>query len=77
MPPRSITLIEAPTNLGLKPPASGVAPGVAAMPERLRTFGLCRPAGCPGNRSGCLLRFTDPEPEPPTNVRNAAAHCRL
>ena len=37
---RRVALIDAPSNLGLRPPAEGVAPGVARLPGALRDTGL-------------------------------------
>jgi len=37
---RRLVVIEAPSNLGLRPPAPGKEPGVRRMPEALRTQGL-------------------------------------
>ncbi|HEY8581791.1 MAG TPA: arginase family protein [Capillimicrobium sp.] len=37
-----LAIVEAPTNLGLRPPAPGVAPGVYKLPWALREAGLLR-----------------------------------
>lgn len=38
--PAAIVVIDAPSNLGLRPPAPGVEPGVRKLPEALRATGL-------------------------------------
>ena len=40
MAARQIALLDAPSNLGLKPPSPGVQPGVRRGPSVLRSFGL-------------------------------------
>ena len=40
MPPREITILHAPSPLGLKPPAEGRVPGVRFMAEGLQMLGL-------------------------------------
>jgi arginase len=39
-PPRQLTVLDAPSNLGLKPPSPGKEPGVRYMAEVLRDHGL-------------------------------------
>ena len=36
----AISIVDAPTNLGLRPPAPGVVPGCAKAPAALREAGL-------------------------------------
>lgn len=72
MPARPITLIEAPTNLGLQPPAAGAVPGVAAMPARLRVLGLADRLGV-GTTVQVPAPAYRPEIEAGIGVRNAAA----
>src|SRR5688572_5801153 len=40
MPRPSITVVDAPSNLGLRPPAPGVEPGVKGLAAALRGHGL-------------------------------------
>jgi len=40
--PPAIVVIDAPSNLGLRPPAPGVEPGVRKLPDALRATGLLR-----------------------------------
>ncbi len=42
---RPIALIEAPTNLGLKPPSAGKEPGVRRMPDALKAAGIMEALG--------------------------------
>lgn len=67
-----LAVIEAPTNLGLRPPAPGRVPGVEAMPERLRELGLARRLGV---EAGVRVEPPPyrPERDPATGIRNAEA----
>ena len=71
-PRRPIALIEAPTNLGLKPPAEGREPGVRRMPDALRALGLHEALGAESVERVEAPPYR-PEREPPTGVRNARA----
>ncbi len=44
-PQRPVVVIDAPTNLGLRPPAPGRVPGVYQMPAALRAHGLAERIG--------------------------------
>lgn len=70
-----LTIIEAPSNLGLKPPAPGKEPGVRRLPEGLARAGL--PAALAARWGG---RVAPPayshEIDPATGIRNAPAIAR-
>ncbi len=68
----SVALVEAPTNLGLRPPAPGRAPGVAGMPARLRALGLADRLH-PETEERVAAPNYHPARDPATGVRNAAA----
>ncbi len=65
-------IIEAPSNLGLRPPAPGREPGVRRMPDALRAAGLH------ARLAPAAVRRVEPPPygfdlDPALGVRNAAA----
>src|SRR5512134_2274779 len=67
---RAVVIVEAPSNLGLMPPAPGREPGVRRMPEALARAGL--PAELPAFWGGRVA----PAPysgriDPETGIRNA------
>jgi arginase len=69
---RPLELVEAPSNLGLRPPAPGRQPGVRRMPEALRAAGLH------ARLAPAALRRVEPPPysfdlDPRLGVRNAGA----
>jgi arginase len=69
------TIIEAPSNLGLKPPRPGAEPGVRRLPEALAAAGL--PSALSARWGGRLAPppyAADVDPE--TGIRNAAALAR-
>ncbi|MBS0023097.1 arginase family protein [Microbacterium paraoxydans] len=72
-----ITLLSAPTNLGLRPPEPGSVPGAAKAPEALREAGLYERFLARGaTDSGVVLpgRYVaDDAVRPPGRVRNEAA----
>lgn len=72
-----ITLISAPSNLGLRPPEPGSVPGAAKAPEALREAGLfARFADRGATDSGVVLagRYVDDDATRPTGqVRNEGA----
>ena len=67
---RKLVVIEAPSNLGLKPPAPGVEPGVALMPRTLRELGLYERLMPEQVRSVEAPRY-DHALDPSVGVRNA------
>ena len=67
-----ITLIEAPSNLGLRPPAPGREPGVRHMPDALRRAGLATKLGVNGIQRVEAPPY-HPQRETPSRIRNAAA----
>ncbi len=72
MPTRPIILVEAPSNLGLRPPAPGREPGVSGLPAALRAAGLARALGViDGGR--VVPPPYDHRRDPALGVRNAAA----
>jgi arginase len=69
---RPIVLIEAPTNLGLRPPRSGIEPGAWEAPQALRAAGLGSAIGSRAHRA--LPRpVYHPDPPPFSTIRNAYA----
>lgn len=79
-----ITLLAAPSNLGLRPPVLGSVPGASKAPEALRDAGLHEHFLSAGARdAGVVLagRYLDDDATRPTgSVRNEAAmieHARL
>jgi arginase len=67
-----ISLIDAPSNLGLKPPASGKVPGVYKLPDALRSAGLMSALGAMEGGRITPLPYA-PERDPITNIRNSAS----
>lgn len=72
---RPIRVIEAPTNLGLKPPRPGREPGTRRLPEALAAAGLFSRLGL---RRGLRIEPPPYSPlvHPATGVRNAPAIAR-
>jgi arginase len=72
-----ITLLSAPSNLGLRPPEPGSVPGAAKAPEALREAGLfARFAALGATDSGVVLagRYVDDDSTRPSGqVRNESA----
>ncbi|WP_372468429.1 arginase family protein [Microbacterium maritypicum] len=72
-----ITMLSAPSNLGLRPPEPGSVPGAAKAPEALREAGLfARFAELGATDSGVVLagRYVDDDAtRPPGHVRNEGA----
>lgn len=69
---KTIVLLDAPSNLGLKPSAPGRQPGVRRLPEALRARGLQERLGA--NDGGRILpKGYHPEIDPATGIRNASA----
>jgi arginase len=75
--PSRIVILNAPSNLGLRPPASGSTPGCAKAPEALREAGLHRSILARGGiESGVVLpgRYVqDDASRPPGRLRNQDA----
>ncbi|MBO3100510.1 arginase family protein [Cellulomonas sp. zg-ZUI168] len=74
---RVITLVSAPSNLGLRPPEPGGVPGSAKAPEALREAGLFERFALTGARDGGVVlpgRYVDDDAtRAPGLVRNQAA----
>jgi arginase len=69
---RLLIVIDAPSNLGLRPPAPGKVPGVYRLPAALRRWGLVERIGA--EDGGCLQPTSyAPEWYPGFGVRNAEA----
>ena len=68
-----IECIDAPTNLGLRPPSPGLAPGTAKLASALRARGLLEKIGA---KDGGRLTPPDysPDPDPETWFRNGQGH---
>src|SRR5688500_6711489 len=70
MSARPIAVIEAPSNLGLAPPAPGKEPGAGRMARVLRELGLRDRLGAVDAGEVVPPRY-DPERDPSTGIRNA------
>lgn len=70
MPP--LVLLDAPSNLGLRPPAPGKQPGVYRLPEALRAKGLLRRLGALDGGRVEAPPYS-PGPDPATGYRNGTA----
>lgn len=68
----SLVLIDAPSNLGLRPPRPGVEPGVRRMPDALRATGLLRRLRAHDGGRVEAPAYS-PEPDHATGFRNGAA----
>ncbi|HKE51447.1 MAG TPA: arginase family protein, partial [Actinomycetes bacterium] len=70
--PRPITVLDAPSNLGLRPPRPGAEPGVRHLAAALRELDL---VGRLGARDAGRIEVPaySPEPEPTTGFRNGPA----
>jgi arginase len=66
---RRIDLIEAPSNLGLRPPAVGKEPGTRLAPEALRAAGLHQLLAARSELRVAPPRY-DPDDARTTNIRN-------
>ncbi len=69
---RRLRLIDAPSNLGLRPPTKGAEPGVSGMPRALRARGLLERLGAEDG-GGVPAPAYDPRLDPGTGVRNGPA----
>jgi arginase len=73
---RRLVVIEAPSNLGLKPPRPGAEPGVRRLPEALAAAGL--PGALRADWGGRIAPPAySPEVDPQTNIRNGPAIARF
>jgi arginase len=70
--PRDITILHAPSPLGLMPPAEGRVPGVRRMPEALRGAGLHAALGATFAGEVTPPPYV-PDRDPELNVRNLRA----
>lgn len=72
-----ITLVSAPTNLGLRPPEAGAVPGTAKAPEALKQAGLHRRMTERGAVDGGVVlpgRYVDDDGRRPADtIRNQGA----
>jgi arginase len=72
MEPRKIGVIDAPTNLGLRPPAPGKEPGVKNLSAALRKAGFVERLGA--EEAGRVEPSPySPDPDPQTGFRNGPA----
>ena len=75
---RPLVVVEAPSNLGLMPPAPGSQPGVGRLPEAMALAGL--PAALPGLWGGRVARLPySGKVDPASGIRNGpevAAYAR-
>ena len=69
---RHLTILDAPSNLGLKPPSAGKEPGVKQMAHVLRTHGIV--ARLHANDAGAIIppKYAEAK-DPATKIRNAHA----
>lgn len=67
-----IALLDAPSNLGLRPPSPGVEPGVKRLAEAIRATGLPKRLGVQ-DMGRVLAPPYSPEAEPVTGYRNGLA----
>lgn len=70
--PSPLVLIDAPSNLGLRPPRPGMEPGVRRMPDALRATGLLRRLHAHDGGRVEAPAYS-PEPDHATGFRNGAA----
>jgi len=69
---RRIVVLDAASNLGLRPPAAGKEPGVRRLPDRLRAHRLLKRVGAVDGGRIPAPPY-DPTVDPVTGVRNAQA----
>jgi len=69
---RRIVVLDAPSNLGLQPPAGGKEPGTRRLPDRLRAHRLLKRVGAADGGRIPAPPY-DPTVDPVTGVRNAQA----
>jgi arginase len=73
---RPVTVLDAPSNLGLRPPRPGAEPGVRAMAATLRSLGIVERLGA-DDAGGVEAPPYSPDPEPATGFRNGPAVARF
>ena len=66
---KAISILDAPCNLGLRPPNPGAAPGAAKLASALRERGLLEKLGA-RDAGGLIPPAYSPEPDPETLFRN-------
>ena len=71
-PPARIVAIDAPSNLGLRPPAPGVEPGARKAPDALRATGLLQRLGARDAGRVAAPAYS-PDPDHAVGFRNGAA----
>ena len=69
---KAIIVLDAPSNLGLRPPATGKEPGVRRLPERLRAHRLVKRIGAADGARIPAPPY-DPAIDPASGVRNGQA----
>src|SRR5260221_14681055 len=67
---KTISIIDAPSNLGLRPQTVGKQPGVFKMPEALRAAGIMSGLNAAAGGRVVPLPYM-PDVEPETGIRNA------
>lgn len=73
---RSLTVVDAPSNLGLRPPKPGAEPGVAGMAAALRSLEIVERLSADDAGAVDAPRYS-PDPEPTTGFRNGPAVVRF
>lgn len=68
----AVVVIDAPSNLGLRPPAPGIEPGVRKSPDALRATGLLQRLRA-GDAGRVDAPRYSPAPDPAIGFRNGAA----
>jgi len=67
-----VTVLDAPSNLGLRPPGPGAEPGVRYLAATLRELGLVDRLGA-ADAGGIATPAYSPEPDPVSGFRNGPA----
>lgn len=73
---RSVTVVDAPSNLGLRPPKPGAEPGVRGMAAALRSLGIVERLNASDAGIVAAPAYS-PDPEPTTGFRNGPAVARF
>jgi arginase len=71
-PPRQIVILDAPSNLGLRPPAPGRVPGVYRLASTLRAHGIIARLQAQDGGQVPAPPYA-PDPDPATHFRNGPA----